>query len=58
VLEHGHVRGVDLWHLACALFLADDPAWIHFATFDQEEAQLATALGFQVLASIHHVGSS
>lgn len=30
VLEHGYVRGADLWHLACALLLAPEPSEITF----------------------------
>lgn len=37
VLEAGYVRGADLWHLATALYAADD-----------RQSQVAAALGFTV----------
>ena len=46
VLEHGYLRGADLWHLACALFLAPDPPELSFLTLDQTQAKVAKALGF------------
>jgi len=48
-LTHGDVRGADLWHLACALFLTSVPAQIGFLTLDQRQNELAAALGFQTL---------
>ncbi len=53
VTEHGYVRGADLWHLACALFLAeDDPAELIFATLDQRQGEVAMGLGFQSLGEL------
>ena len=49
VLAHGYVRGADLWHLACALFLVNDPSEIVFATLDRRQGEVAAALGFQLL---------
>lgn len=46
VLAHGHLRGADLWHLACALFLSPRPDEICFLTLDEEQAKAAKALGF------------
>jgi predicted nucleic acid-binding protein len=46
VLEHGYVRGADLWHLATALFLADDPEALPFFTLDKRQREVAGALGF------------
>ena len=49
VLAHGYVRGADLWHLACALFLIADPQQLTFATLDQRQLEIALRLGFQSL---------
>ncbi|MGH9459198.1 MAG: PIN domain-containing protein [Thermoanaerobaculia bacterium] len=46
-LEHGHLRGADLWHVACALYLAGDhPADLTFATLDTSQRAVASSLGF------------
>lgn len=46
VLDFGHVRGADAWHLACALYLAPDPRELAFLTMDRPQAKVADALGF------------
>lgn len=46
VLEAGCVRGADCWHLATALYLAEDPAAIAFVTLDDRQAAVAKGLGF------------
>jgi predicted nucleic acid-binding protein len=46
VLEAGHVRGADAWHLACALYLSPDPAELEFLTVDKRQATVAAAIGF------------
>jgi hypothetical protein len=45
VLEAGYARGADVWHLATALYLADDPADLPFLTLDVRQRELARALG-------------
>lgn len=53
VTEHGYVRGADLWHLACALFLAgDNPSELIFATLDHRQTEVAMVLGFQSLEEL------
>ncbi len=47
VLSAGYVRGADLWHLACALYLSPDPAQLHFLTLDKRQADLAGKLGLK-----------
>lgn len=47
-LRVGYLRGADLWHVACALFLADDPREVDFLTLDESQAATARALGFGV----------
>jgi predicted nucleic acid-binding protein len=44
---HGYLRGADLWHVACALFLAD-AARTEFAFLSRDKAQrkVAGRLGF------------
>jgi len=46
VLEAGYARGADVWHLATALYLADDPADLPFLTLDVRQRELARVLGF------------
>jgi len=47
VLAAGYVRGADCWHLASALYLAEDPAAMSFLTLDERQAAVAKALGFR-----------
>ena len=46
VLAAGHLRGADLWHLACALYLSPDPRELAFLTVDRAQAEVASGLGF------------
>ncbi len=46
VLSAGYVRGADLWHLACALFLVESPRDLPFITLDERQATVAERLGF------------
>jgi hypothetical protein len=42
----GYLKGADLWHLACALFLAPDGRDLAFMTLDQPQQRVAARLGF------------
>jgi len=46
VLAAGYVRGADCWHLATALYLAEDPGALSFLTLDTRQGTVASALGF------------
>jgi predicted nucleic acid-binding protein len=46
IITLGYLRGADLWHLACALFLAPDGRDLAFMTLDQSRQRVATRLGF------------
>ncbi len=46
VLAAGYLHGADLWHLACALFLARTPRDLAFVTVDGRQQKAARALGF------------
>ena len=48
VLRVGYLRGADLWHIATALYLAQEPAEISFVTLDDRQRTVTVALGFQV----------
>jgi predicted nucleic acid-binding protein len=48
VLRIRYLRGADLWHLACALFLAEEPRELDFLTLDANQEEAARALGFGV----------
>jgi predicted nucleic acid-binding protein len=45
--RHGHLQGADLWHLACALYLAPNPRDANFLTLDARQGRVAEKLGFQ-----------
>lgn len=49
VVAEDYLRGADLWHLACALFTAGEPAELTFATLDQRQEEIARSLGFRLL---------
>jgi predicted nucleic acid-binding protein len=47
VLGYGYLRGADLWHLACALFLAgEDHSELAFLSCDTAQRRVARRLGF------------
>ncbi len=46
VIAHGTLRGADLWHLACALFLDPAAGELAFLTLDVPQRRVAAALGF------------
>jgi predicted nucleic acid-binding protein len=46
VLSHGYLRGADLHHLACAIFLAGDARGVAFCSLDRRQAEVAKKLGF------------
>ena len=46
VLAVGHLRGADLWHVAAALFIADELGSLTFLTLDQRQRAVAETLGF------------
>jgi hypothetical protein len=48
LLAHGFIRGADLWHLACALFVAPNPRDLSFLTLDAGQKALARRVGFTV----------
>ncbi|MEZ4416141.1 MAG: PIN domain-containing protein [Gemmatimonadota bacterium] len=49
VLDAGYLRGADLWHVACALFVSPDPTALTFATVDARQGQVASAIGMGAL---------
>ncbi len=46
-LEVGYLRGADLWHVACALYLVDDPRDLTFISLDERQESVAASLGFR-----------
>ena len=46
VLNAGYLRGADCWHLATALYLAEEPGAISFITADERQGAVARTLGF------------
>jgi hypothetical protein len=52
VLAVGHHRRVGLWHLATALYLAQDPTQIVFITLDVRQQAIVESLGFQTGTAI------
>jgi len=49
ILEVGTLKGPDLWHLACALFVRPRAEVTHFLTLDDKQSKIAKSLGFRVL---------
>ena len=47
ILEIGYLRGADLWHVATALYIFDEPSEVTFLTLDRRQEEVAAALGFQ-----------
>jgi predicted nucleic acid-binding protein len=48
VASAGHLRGADLWHLGCALFLDPAAQELTFLTLDKAQRRVAGKLGFDV----------
>ena len=48
VAAAGYLRGADLWHVACALFLSPSPSELTFLTLDDAQRSVARRLGFVV----------
>ena len=48
VLDAGYLRGADLWHVAAALFVAQEPEKMEFITLDERQRSVAEAVGFRV----------
>jgi len=47
-LRHGYVRGADLWHLSCALYLKNRVKGLLFLTLDLRQQDAAGKLGFRM----------
>lgn len=47
VLEAGRLRGADLWHLACGLYVSPVAADLTVLTLDHHQRDVAEALGFR-----------
>lgn len=46
VFDAGYIRGADCWHLATALYVADDPGELAFLTLDDRQRAIAADMGF------------
>ncbi len=49
VLQIGYLRGADLWHVACALFVEPSPHELEFITLDKQQRAVAQELGFRAV---------
>lgn len=47
ILKIDYLRGADLWHLACALYIGS-PKRMSFLTLDRKQKLVARKLGFKV----------
>ena len=47
-MDAGYLRGADLWHVAAALYIFDEPSVVTFLTLDRRQGEVASGLGFQV----------
>lgn len=48
VLRVGYLRGADLWHVASALYVAQEPEEMWFVTLDERQGSVARSVGFKV----------
>ena len=48
VLRAGYLKGADLWHVACALFIAESPEEMSFVSLDDRQRDVANVLGFAI----------
>lgn len=48
VTSVGYLKGADLWHVACALFVAPGARGLSFMTLDRLQAEIARRLRFTV----------
>lgn len=46
IAGQGYLKGADLWHLACALFLDPGAKELTFLTLDKRQKEVAGKLGF------------
>ncbi len=46
VLGRGLLKGADLWHLACALYVRKEVPALEFLSLDRRQAEVANRLGF------------
>jgi len=46
IVVAGYLKGADVWHRACALFLAPEGRDLAFLTLDSRQQALASGLGF------------
>ena len=46
VVAAGALRGADLWHLACALYLDPAAGEVAFLTLDAKQQRVASTIGF------------
>ena len=49
VLAAGYLRGADLWHLACALYVVGLPEELGIVSVNERQRGVAEALGFEVV---------
>lgn len=49
ILGIGILKGADLWHLACALFMRPRVEITHFLSLDDKQSKIAKSLGFHTL---------
>ena len=49
VIKLGYVRGADLWHLACACYLAPNPNELSFLSADSRQLEVARSIGFRLI---------
>lgn len=47
VVSAGHLRGADVWHVACALYLEAELGAVEFVTLDEAQRIVAAAVGLE-----------
>lgn len=49
ILRAGYLRGADLWHLACAVYLSEILVPVSVLTLDERQRHVAAAAGLAVV---------
>lgn len=44
ILQHGYLRGADLWHVACALYTRHKAGTLTFLTADDRQGEVAAVV--------------
>ena len=58
ILDAGHLKGADLWHVATALYVSPNPRDLAIITLDIDMKSLTSSLGFIVARQLRDISKS